>query len=114
MSESSTAIGKTPHVVQNVDHTTQHEAAVELALPRVETHLPPARLITEHAVVFRTAAATAVRPTRWWMKAVRIVAVATGPILVTPPADSRPKRRHYRERDSLLEESRMEREMHRL
>jgi hypothetical protein len=114
MSESLTAIAKTPQVVQNVDRTTQHEVVVELALPRVETQLPPARLITEHAVVFSAAAATTVRPTRWWMKAVRIVAVATRPLLVTAPADSRPKRRHYRERDNLLEDSRMEREMHRL
>jgi hypothetical protein len=114
MTKSLTAIGETPQVVQNGDHTTEHAVFVELTLRRAEAQLPPGSLITEHAVVSSTAAATAVRPTRWWMKAVRIVTVATRRIFVTAPADSRPQRRHYAERNSLLEDSRMEREMHRL
>lgn len=115
MSESSTATARTPPVVQNVDHTPQEEVVVESAAPRAEAQLPPAPiLITEHEVVFSTAAATAVRPTRRWIEAVRIVAVATRRIFVRAPADSRPKRRRYPARASYLEDSRMEREMHRL
>ena len=76
MTKSLTTIGKTPQVVQNGDHTTEHAVVVELTLRRAEAQLPPGSLITEHAVVLRTAAAAAVRPTRWWVKAVRIVAVA--------------------------------------
>lgn len=115
MSESSTAYAKTTDVVQNVDPTPQEEVVLESAPPRAEAQLPPAPiLITEHEVVFSTAAATAVRPTRWWIEAVRIVAAATCRIFVTVPADSRPKRRHYPARASYLEHSRAEREMHRL
>jgi hypothetical protein len=114
MTKSLTTIGKTPQVVQNGDHATEHAVVVELTLPSTEAQLPLGSLITEHAVVFSTAAAAAVRPTRRWMKAVRIVTVATRRIFVTALADSRPQRRHYAERDSLLEDSRMEREMHRL
>lgn len=114
MSEPSTATAETPYVVQNVDHTPQEEVVVESA-PRAEAQLPPAPiLITEHEVVFSTAAATALRPTRRWIEAVRIVTVATRRIFVRAPADPRPKRRHYPARASFLEDSRMEREMHRL
>jgi hypothetical protein len=115
MSEASTTTAQTPHVVQNVDPTPQEKVLVESAPPRAEAQLPPAPiLITENEVVFSTAAATAVRPTRRWIEAVRIVAAATRPIFVTAPADSRPKRRHHPARASCLEHSRMEREMHRL
>lgn len=114
MSESSTAIGKTLEIVQNTDHTTPYEVVAELALHRADAQLPPPTLISEHAVVFGTAAATGARPTRWWMKSVRIVAAATRRAFMTGPADSRPKRQHYPERGSLFEDSRMEREMHRL
>jgi hypothetical protein len=114
MSEPSTATAQTPLVVQNVDHTLQEEVVVESAAPRA-AQLPPAPiLITEHEVVFSTAAATALRPTRRWIEAVRIVAAATRRIFVTAPADPRPKRRRYPARASFLEHSRMEREMHRL
>jgi len=114
MSESSTATAETPYVVQNVDHTPQPEVVVESA-PGAKAQLPPAPiLITEHEVVFSTAAATGLRPTRRWIDAVRIVAAATRRIFATAPADSRPKRRHYPVRASFLEHSRMAREMHRL
>jgi hypothetical protein len=114
MSESSTATAEIPYVVQNVDHTPQKEVVVEAA-PRAEAQLPPAPiLITEHEVLFNTAAATGLRPTRPWIEAVRIVAAATRRIFVTAPADSRPTRRHYPPRASYLEDSRMAREMHRL
>jgi hypothetical protein len=115
MSESSTATADTPHVVQNVNHTPQEEVVVESAPLRAEAQLPPAPIfITEHEVVFSTAAATALRPTRRWIEAVRIVAVAMRRIFVSARADSRPKRRHYPARASYLEDSRMEREMYRL
>ncbi len=114
MSESSTATAEIPYVIPNVDHTTQEEVVVESA-PRAKAQLPPAPiLITEHEVLFSTAAATGLRPTRRWTDAVRIVSAATRRIFVTAPTDSRPKRRHYPPRASYLEDSRMAREMHRL
>jgi hypothetical protein len=114
MSASSTAIGTTPQVVQNANHTTQDEVVVELALHRAEPQLLPASPVTEPAVVFSTTAAAAVRPTRWWTKAVRSIALVPRLIFVTAPTDSRRKQRHYPEHHGLLEDSRMEREMHRL
>lgn len=116
MSESSSAaVGRAVGIVQKEDHSTQYEIDAGTARPATETQLSSApSLISEHAVVVGTVVATTAWPTRWWTKAVRGVAASTRRIFVTAPAASRPKRRHHLALHSLLEDSRMEREMHRL
>lgn len=114
MSDPSVATGNAPKVVPNVDRITQDEAIAEVDHPRAEAQSPPAStLVTEHSVVFSTAAA-AVRPRRRWTRPDRVVALAIRRVFVAAPADSRPKRRHYPGRDTVTADSRMEREMHRL
>jgi len=67
----------------------------------------------QQAVVFNTSAAVPVPSTRWWTGATRVVAMAMRLIFVTPPAGSRPKRRHYPPRNFWLQDARTEREIHR-
>jgi hypothetical protein len=75
--------------------------------------VPEPVLITEQEVIFSTAAAVPVQPTRWWTQATSVVATAARAVFASSPTDSGPKR-HYPPRQDYLEYSRMEREMHRL
>lgn len=115
MSDLSPPIGRPRYTLEKVDVLTQDAAVVELTPCHIEVQLPPATLITEQAVIFSTAAATAkVRPTHWWTRAVRTAIAATARIFMIAPADARPTQHHYPRRDGMLEDSRTEREMHRL
>lgn len=112
MSETSTDDTKTSQVLRNVDQITHDEVSAKI--PHAAAQPRPATLITERLVVFSTVVVLAVRPIRWWVEAVRLLAVAPRRIFATAPANSRPKRRHYPEHTGFIEDSRMEREMHRL
>jgi hypothetical protein len=97
MSQSPTTSAATPDVIED-------------ALPNVlkDGMSDAAVLITPQQVVFSTAAAISSRPasiSRRVIDAIRVVSTA----LHRPPA-----RRHYPQRFSLFEESRMAREMDRL
>jgi hypothetical protein len=97
MLQSPTTSAATPDVIQDAEPTS-----VKDGLP----HAPV--LITPQEVVFSTAAATSSRPasiSRRLLDAIRVVGAA----LHRPPA-----RRHYAQRISYLEQSRMAREMDRL
>ncbi|WP_101947090.1 hypothetical protein [Mycobacterium sp. 3519A] len=68
-------------------------------------------LITEQQVLFATAAAVPLRPTKTrWIDNVRAVLAA----FVLSGNEKRPTRRHYPPRADFLEDSRMAREMMRL
>lgn len=92
------------------------EMTLETPAPPADVELQPARnlIITEQEVVFSTTAAVWSAPTRRWARATRTVAVAMRRILPASSEDSRPKRLYYPPRATFLEDSRMEREMHRL
>ena len=97
MSESPTISAATPDVIQDAEPTLVKDGI---------SHAPV--LITQQQVVFSTAAAMSSRPgsiSRRLIDAIRVV----GATLHRPPA-----RRHYPQRSSYLEESRMAREMGRL
>ena len=97
MSQSPTTSAATPDVIEDAEPTLVTDGM---------SHAPV--FITEQAVVFSTAAATSSRPTsisRRLIDAIRVVGAA----VARPSA-----RRHYPERISLFEESRMAREMDRL
>jgi hypothetical protein len=67
-----------------------------------------------HEVAFSTPHALGAKPTRWWTKTGRAVAMATALIFVRSSADTRPKRHDHPSRLAYLEESRLAREMDRL
>jgi hypothetical protein len=97
MSQSPTTSAATPDVVQDAEPTLVNDGM---------SHAPV--LITEQEVVFSTAVAMSSRPasiSRRLIDAIRGVGAA---VHRTPP------RRHYLQRSSYLEESRMAREMDRL
>jgi hypothetical protein len=97
MSQSPKTSAATPDVIEDAEPT----------LVKDETSDAPV-FITQQEVVFSTAAATSSRPasiSRRLIDAIRVVGAA----LYRPPA-----RRHYPQRSSYLEQSRMAREMHRL
>jgi hypothetical protein len=74
-------------------------------------------LITEQQVLFATAAAVPLQPTktsRRWIEAVRAIGANVKAAFVTSSNEDRPKRRHYPGRNDFLEDSRMAREMLRL
>lgn len=76
---------------------------------------PASVLITEQEVLFSSAAAEPLRPTktsRPLTDAVRVVAAALARVFAT--SSERPVRQHYPARNSFLENSRMSREIHRL
>ena len=100
--------------------TAQTSANTVDVLPGVEATLqaasPAPILITEHEVVFATAAAGPVPSptTRWWPKAIHAVSTAASGMLRTATADSRPARRDCPRRYAFLENAIMSREMDRL
>jgi hypothetical protein len=97
MSQSPTASEVTPDVVGDAEPTLVKDGT---------SHAPD--LITPQRVVFSTAAAVSSRPasiSRRLIEAIRVVGAAAH----RPPA-----RRHYPQRFSFFEESRMAREMGRL
>lgn len=110
MSESSMAMDTARQIVRNVVPATEDGLGAELTLPHAERQQPPVDLTTEHTIVFSTAASRVAQPPRRWMKAVRIAQR----FFVGEPKGSRPRRRRHPEVGALLEDSRMEREMHRL
>ncbi|ORB11503.1 hypothetical protein [Mycobacterium noviomagense] len=87
----------------------------ETASPLDDVQADPAPiLITEQEVLFSTAAAVLAPPTRWWTRAAHALAVAKDRIFTASSEGSPPKQRTYPPRLDFLEDSRMEREMHRL
>ncbi len=96
MPQASTTSAATPDVIEDVESTLVKDGT---------SHAPV--LITEQAVVFSTAAATS-RPASISRRLIDAIRNA-GAVSHRPPA-----RRHYPPRVSLLEESRMAREMDRL
>ena len=97
MSQSPTTSAATPDVIQDAEPTLVKDGM---------SHAPV--FITQQQVVFSTAAATSSRPasiSRRLIEAIRVVGAA----LYRPPA-----RRHYPQRSSYFEQSRMAREMDRL
>jgi hypothetical protein len=84
--------------------------------PALETVAAPPILITEQEVAFSTAAAQAVqpRPSHWWTRATRLIALAPRRIVPTLTADSRRAPSYYARHYGFLEDARMAREMHRL
>jgi hypothetical protein len=85
-------------------HIPEKEAvATAVPLP-IDVGVPPApHIITEQEVVFGTAAAAPARPTHWWTAATRVVDLAKERLFFAYPP-----------RLDFLENSLMEREMHRL
>jgi hypothetical protein len=67
-----------------------------------------------HEVAFSTPHVVLAKPTRWWTKTGRAVAMATARIFVRSSADTRPKLHDHPSRLAYLEESRLAREMDRL
>jgi len=97
MSESPKTSAMTQDVIQDAEPTLVENGV---------SHAPV--LITEQEVVFSTAAAVPLRPTkitRRLIDAIRVVGAALHPA---------PVRRHYPQRSSYLEHARMAREMDRL
>jgi hypothetical protein len=97
MSQSPTTSAATPEVIQDAEPTFLQDRMSQAPV-----------LITTQEVVFSTAAALSPRPasiSRRLIDAIQVVGAA----LHRPPA-----RRHYPERISYLEHSRMAREMDRL
>ena len=93
--------------------STPHEMADAVAAvePVTEEVTQTRVLITEQEVVFSTAAAVPVRPTKTRRGS---IAVLRG-IFVNPPANAEKPRRHYPpRRNSVLEHAAMAREMHKL
>ena len=87
------------------------EEVEQPAVAEASPHTPV--LITEQQVLFATAAAVPLQPTRTtrrWTDAVR----AIGAAFVRSGNEVRPKRQHYPARDGFLDDSRMAREMLRL
>ena len=74
-------------------------------------------LITEQQVLFATAAAVPLHPTRTtrrWTDAVRAIGASLRTAFVTSSDEALPKRHHYPSRNDFLQDSRMAREMLRL
>ena len=87
-------------------------ALPDAAKPPAGVQAAPPVLITEQQVLFATAAAMPLQPSKTsWIDAVRTFLLAA---FVTSNNDPRPKRRHYPPRSDYLEDSRMAREMTRL
>jgi len=103
-----------PNLFDDVEPAPRTQMVLESApsAAKIDARSAP-RLITEHEVAFSTAAAVPMPSTRWWTGATRVVAVAMRRIVRTS-ADSRPNRRHCPPRNNWLEDSRMDRAMHRL
>jgi hypothetical protein len=97
MSQSPTTSAATPDVIQDAE-----PAVVKGGL----SHAPV--FITEQEVVFSTAAARSSRPASISSRVIDAIRVV-GAAVHRPPA-----RRHYPQRSSYLEQSRMAREMDRL
>jgi len=109
MSKSPAATPLPPNYIERA------EVVLETAPPPADVEVPPApTLITEQEVIFSTAAAVSPAPTRRRQRTTRVVAVAMRRLLAVSSPDSRPRRQHRPPRDGFLEDSRMEREMHRL
>jgi hypothetical protein len=97
MSQSPKTSAATPDVIQDAEPTLVKDGT---------SHVPV--FITPQQVVFSTAAAISSRPasiSRRLIGAIRVVGAAL---------HRRPARRHYPQRSSFLEQSRMAREMDRL
>ena len=97
MSQSPTTSAATPDVIQDAGPTLMKDGM---------SHPPD--FITEQEVVFSTAAALSSRPATIYRRLIDAIRVV-GAALHRPPA-----RRHYPQRSSYLELSRMAREMDRL
>jgi hypothetical protein len=96
---------------------TQGLVVAEPIPPRIDIKLPPTPIvITEQAVVFSTAAAVPLQPTRWWTAATRAVGLALRMVGQCARRRPRPQRVFfaYPPRLDFLDSSRTEREMHRL
>lgn len=109
MSTSSNAEPLPPNDIERAEVVLETEPPPEV----VAVQLAPT-LITAQRVVFTTAAAVSVAPPRWPRRATRAVGAAMRRVFATAPQDSQRKRRRYPPRADFLENSRMEREMHRL
>ncbi|MGX9792099.1 hypothetical protein [Mycobacterium sp. MMS18-G62] len=107
MSELLAPFGAPPEVVEEPDATAPATVA-----PAGVTHEPV--VITEQQVLFATAAAVPLQPTKtrgWFSRLVGSI-VASGS--VASDDEGRVKPRHYPPRHDFLEDARMAREMHRL
>ena len=103
MSELLTSFDVAPEVVEQPADITES--------PRTPV------LITEQQVLFATAAAVPLQPTktsRRWTEVVRAFGASVRAAFVTSSDDTQPKPRHYPSRNDFLEDSRMAREMMRL
>jgi hypothetical protein len=97
MSQSPTTSAATPDAIQDAEPTVVKDGT---------SHAPV--FLTQHEVMFSTAAAISSRPasiSRRLIDALRALGAAL---------HRRPARRHYPQRSSFLEHSRMAREMYRL
>jgi hypothetical protein len=104
MSELLAPFGAPPEAVEQ-------PADIAEAAPRTPV------LITEQQVLFATAAAVPLQPSktgRRWVEAVRAIGASLRAAVATSSNEDRPKRRHYPARNDFLEDSRMAREMMRL
>jgi hypothetical protein len=106
MLKSSPPIGNTAEAPEDI-------AAIALPDSHAEATAPPAVLITEQEVMFSTAAA-AWGSTRRRESAIRTLVTAARRIVLSSPRRSQPNRHHFPARDSIFEESRLQRELHRL
>jgi hypothetical protein len=89
-------------------------ASAAVKRPAVEASPRTPTLITEQQVLFATAAAVPLQPTRTsrrWTETARAFLTAA---FVKSGNESQPTRRHYPSRNDYLEDSRMAREMLRL
>ena len=104
MSELLAPFGAPPDVEQEPAESVE-------ALPRTPV------LITEQQVLFATAAALPLQPTkpgRRFAELLRGLGASAKAAFLTSGDDARPKPRHYPPRNDFLEDSRMAREMMRL
>ena len=115
MSELAMATDESRRLADDQEPTPQAEMITEPFAVPTDAYLRPApTLITEQEVMLGTAAAQRVQPTRWWTAPTRVVAATFRRVVPSPSTQPRPKRRRVPPRANYLEDSRMEREIHRL
>jgi hypothetical protein len=105
MSELLAPLGASPDVTAEPVDPAQSANAAEVTRTPV--------LITEHEVMFATAAAEPLQPAKVRRWSTDVIGAAMRAMFASLTAEPR-KRRHYPPRNDYLESSRMAREMHRL
>jgi hypothetical protein len=94
--------------------TSDEEVVAEPVEPLIDISMPPAPgVIAEHEALSSTRATVPPQPSRSAIDSTPVLAPAPRPMLVASPLDLRLPR-HYPPRLWFLDNSRMERELHRL